>query len=506
MPPPSLSDAVEVVRVHSRLMWMLAAFCREHRERQAEYAMQLRVEETQREQVYKSRAQEQNTIITAELERRNREKERHERFVQKVRPRQELLSRCPLQAAPAPGPSLPPPGVNARLNAHLGLFPFQLQVRAESDELRELQAKLNAAETSFERKLQLQERALIASREAEYNAAIDARLTQERAEAEAAEQAAEMARRVQAIQGRLVLEQQMGEKLELQAQAQEAMWLERAQLEALAAQIALEDEAARADRKRKKEATRDYVRAFLVEREDLRQRQRELEEEEDRKIAAYRAAVEARTAGIAAKKKAKADEEARIFARLAAEAAEARAKREAMDELISRLHFEEEEEKRRRQAEEKKRKAEQAKAEMIAANQAQQAVKAARLERERFEEEAFRAFMLEKFAEDDRVEQMNAQRRRMRMLEHKKEVERLAAIKRAMFEEQRVQEQRELAGERAREAQVAAIVEQERLRMLREHATRLVEFLPKGVLVRPEDLDVIRKASEAANARKLAGR
>lgn len=376
------------------------------------------------------------------------------------------------------------------------------QVRAESDELRELQAKLAAAETSFERKLQLQEKALIARREVEYNNAIDARLTQARAEAEAAEREAEMARRVQAIQGRLVLEQQMEEKLDLQAQAQEEAWRERQRLDELAAQIAAEDEAARAERKRKKEATRDYVRAFLVKREDLRRQQRELEEEEERKIMAYRAAVEARTAGIAAKKKAKADEEARIFAKLAQEAAEARAKREAMDELISRLHFEEEEEKRRRQAEERRQKAEKAKQDMIAANQQQQAIKAARLERERVEEEAFRAFMLAKFADDDRVEQMNAQRRRMRMLEHKKEVERLAAIKRAMFEEQQMREAAAEAEERAREARVAQVVEQERVRMLRDHATRLVEFLPKGVLVRPEDLDIIRAASDAALARK----
>lgn len=455
--------------------------------------MQLRVEEQQREQLYKAKAQEQNRLITAELERRNREREKQERFVQKARegahktPAAHLCRRLFLLAAHTPHAS--PPLVSP-------------QVRAESDELRELQAKLQAAETSFERKLQLQEKAFITQREQEYNAAIDARLTQARAEAEAAEREAEMARRVQAIQGRLVLEQQMEEKLELQAVAQEEAWLERQRLEALAAQIAAEDEAARAERKRKKEETRDYVRAFLVERQDLLLRQRQLEEEEDRKIMAYRAAVEARTAGIAAKKKAKADEEARIFAKLAAEAAEARAKREAMDELISRLHFEEEEEKRRKQAEEKKRKAEVAKAEMIAANQQQQAIKAARLERERVEEEAFRAFMLEKFAEDDRIEQMNAQRRRMRMLEHKKEVERLAAIKRAMFEEQRMREAQMVADERAREAQVAAVVEQERIRMLREHATRLMEFLPKGVLVRPEDLDIIRAASDAAQAKK----
>ena len=32
---------------------------------------------------------------------------------------------------------------------------------------------------------------------------------------------------------------------------------------------------------------------------------------------------------------------------------------------------------------------------------------------------------MEKFAEDDRIDQMNAQKRRMKELEHKREVERL---------------------------------------------------------------------------------
>ena len=59
--------------------------------------------------------------------------------------------------------------------------------------------------------------------------------------------------------------------------------------------------------------------------------------------------------------------------------------------------------------------------------------KAQRKEQEIAEEEEFRRRMLEKFAEDDRVEQMNAQRRRMKMAEHKREVERLAAVKHAMY-------------------------------------------------------------------------
>lgn len=51
----------------------------------------------------------------------------------------------------------------------------------------------------------------------------------------------------------------------------------------------------------------------------------------------------------------------------------------------------------------------------------------------REEEAAFRLAMLAKFAEDDRIEQMNAQKRRMKQLEHRKEVEKLIEERRKQF-------------------------------------------------------------------------
>ena len=49
--------------------------------------------------------------------------------------------------------------------------------------------------------------------------------------------------------------------------------------------------------------------------------------------------------------------------------------------------------------------------------------------------------MLEKFAEDDRIEQMNAQKRRMKQLEHKKAVERLIEDRRLQFQRERVKKE-----------------------------------------------------------------
>ena len=57
---------------------------------------------------------------------------------------------------------------------------------------------------------------------------------------------------------------------------------------------------------------------------------------------------------------------------------------------------------------------------------------------ERAEEDEFRRRTLERFAEEDRLEQMNAQKRRLKVAEHVREVNRLVAEKRAMYEAARV--------------------------------------------------------------------
>ena len=46
--------------------------------------------------------------------------------------------------------------------------------------------------------------------------------------------------------------------------------------------------------------------------------------------------------------------------------------------------------------------------------------------------------MMAKFAEDDRLEQMNAQKRRMKQLEHRRAVEKLIEERREQFQREKV--------------------------------------------------------------------
>lgn len=68
----------------------------------------------------------------------------------------------------------------------------------------------------------------------------------------------------------------------------------------------------------------------------------------------------------------------------------------------------------------------------------QMAFKNMRRKAEKDEEEAYRKMMLAKFAEDDRIEQMNAQKRRKKQLEHKRAVEKMIEDKKRQQEAQKV--------------------------------------------------------------------
>ncbi len=87
--------------------------------------------------------------------------------------------------------------------------------------------------------------------------------------------------------------------------------------------------------------------------------------------------------------------------------------------------------------------------------------------------------MLSRYAEEEKVEQMNAQKRRMKMLEHRKAVERLIEERRIMIQKEKEAEIELKRREEELEKYKQQVIEQERRRLLLKHAKNLVGFLPK---------------------------
>jgi hypothetical protein len=96
-------------------------------------------------------------------------------------------------------------------------------------------------------------------------------------------------------------------------------------------------------------------------------------------------------------------------------------------------------------------------------------LKAERMAEERTMEDEFKIKMAEKFAEDERLEQMNAQKRRMREQEHKREIERLWQEKLSVYRVQREQEWEEMRIKKEQDDIERSVIAQEKERLLAEH-------------------------------------
>ena len=109
--------------------------------------------------------------------------------------------------------------------------------------------------------------------------------------------------------------------------------------------------------------------------------------------------------------------------------------------------------------------------------------KRAKIVREREEEQVYRTRLLDQFAREEKIEQMNANKRRMKQLEHKRAVEALIVERQRMIDQDTILEQEISARERELEAYRDDVVEQERQRLLQEHAKPLADYLPKVCLL-----------------------
>ena len=90
--------------------------------------------------------------------------------------------------------------------------------------------------------------------------------------------------------------------------------------------------------------------------------------------------------------------------------------------------------------------------------------------------------MLQKFADESRLEQLADAKRRVKQQEHKRAVEAMIVERRERHLIERQEEQEENAQLQQLESYRRTIIEQERQKLLRDHAAEFPDFLPRVYL------------------------
>ncbi|CAL8364729.1 meiosis-specific nuclear structural protein 1 [Gadus morhua] len=360
-------------------------------------------------------------------------------------------------------------------------------IKANSLELRELESKLRSAYLNRERAAQIAEKESMRfeTMREEADFARQMKSEQQRAGAEQEKQEAQQSE--EAARHRKELEQQLLEKERRREEAYEEFLQDKLLVDQVVRKIYEEDQMEMQLKLEKVLATQQYIEEFKKQRAEWRRLEQEKNDAENQRIREFsnyqRQTEETRAARMQEREQAK----QHILQMLTDQHEAERRQREEMEQVREELCLEEQAEAvRRKDIEEMERKIRQRLVYQQTCQQ-QMLFKELRRREEQEEEEAFRRTMMAKFAEDDRLEQMNAQRRRMKQLEHRRAVQELIAERRQQHEADKELEAQEQAEEREREAVRRQIIEEERQKLLRHHATKLLGYFPKG-LFREDDL------------------
>lgn len=373
---------------------------------------------------------------------------------------------------------------------NLRLEKIRQVIRQNSPELRELQQKLHSAYASKERALQIQEKELIRKqqRQAEIKLINDMIAQIDASDVSAA--AKEREARHRAEEYKTELETQLADNESRKAEQIAQFLKEKAMIDEMVRRVQEEDLREEQKRVAAIQATRQYAQEDAVDRARWRELERARQEEENRKISEYVATQHAKDE--ARKERQRALEAAKdlIYQRVANEMALKERSKDEIENLRIELHLQEQEEHERKKEQQLLEKRIKQRLELLDAYRDHLAEKKRLIQKEREDETVFRERLLQKFAEDERLEQLNAQKQRMKKLEHKRAVDEILAERRRVQAQEKLEEEQVLAKERELEVYRRQVIEQERQRLLREHAGQLIGYLPKGVILSEKDIDL----------------
>ncbi|KAI5060393.1 hypothetical protein GOP47_0024813 [Adiantum capillus-veneris] len=365
------------------------------------------------------------------------------------------------------------------------------QLIKDSPELRILRAKLQMAEISRQRHHQLREKRILELEQAARNASFHKAMEQHLAEEARKEQEQLRQRQLLQLISKQKLDQQLHEKDQQKQREHEEKILEHQEMNKLIAEVQEDIDRDAKSKVIKQAEQRKYMTEYLHQQERLQLKKKREEEAAERQILEYQRQLEQRAAEMEAKLKLKKAEDERIYAALSAGKLDELRQKEELEKAINDYFFEVAEAQYQKRQQELQIQKEQVRENLKAASEMYQNLKEQRKLEEVEERERFRIKMLEELAEAQKLEQLSQQRRRMKIEEHKREVERLWHAKQRAFElqlEEAAQRQRK-EEEEATKKETA--IEKERQRLLAEHGKRLAEFLPPGTLKKPEDLKLV---------------
>eukprot|EP00919_Chromeraceae_sp_WS-2016_P021252 GHVR01050273.1.p1 GENE.GHVR01050273.1~~GHVR01050273.1.p1 ORF type:complete len:351 (+),score=122.71 GHVR01050273.1:623-1675(+) len=325
---------------------------------------------------------------------------------------------------------------------------------------------------------------------------LDSRLEEERLHLLEQQKHSEILKNAQKHKAHKMQQDQIREKEEQKEEERQVFLLERQQVDEIVQRLVEQEQRECDDRASNARDMRDVSQRFLEDRGLWRQRERQKEQQEVLQMKVHSDKIRDRGNRIMEEKKRIEDEKTRVQAEISRQQLQKDHERAELHFLRNELHQEEMAASIRQREDEVKAKREHDKESMLSAYHHQTQLKVKAKEDEARLQALERRELLDRFAHDERVQEMTRERRRNAIERHKLQVNAILAERVRRADALRQEEIDTQLTRKLEEQRKMGIIEEERLRLLREEAAPLKDFLPKGTLLSESDRDVVVNANK----------
>jgi len=375
-----------------------------------------------------------------------------------------------------------------------------------SEEIKHMRAMIQQAYLNKDRAAQISEKQTRSIIHQQEEAMIDKAMLDQREDELRVVAGQKAAKQQTLLNQKAILHDQMYEKKQKCDEAREAFLKEESAVDNIIKKIIDEDCAKQHKDAIKKAEAFQTMQDALAEKERIKMELKEKERLENIEYRKYLESLEQREYEFKLQKAELEAAKEKIYLQMKEMQERDLAERILMDNLREELYREEEEARaRKKDADDLAKKANQ-KEQMRQAEILDRQMKEQRAAEERALEEEYKTTMLKKFAQDEKLEQMHQQKRRMKELEHKREVEKMWQERLRLYREEREKELQWEQNQLKKDDWLEEVIRQEKERLLQEHLPYIDGFLPKAMVKDENDMAYFGATKDFAKAKELGNR
>ena len=303
-------------------------------------------------------------------------------------------------------------------------------------------------------------------------------------------------KKLEFLKNREINLQQIRDKKLLQEEAEKEYERDKKLLEEMIQKIKEEDLAAKKEEQRKKNINKLFMQNAFKERDLFKKRQLDEDKLLDEDIKKYNEEIALRDKKLAKKKNDLQQQKDKILNKLAEEKAKRKAEQDYWDNVRAELHVEQDLFKAKQKEKEEEEKRNKMREDVMNSALEQMKFKAKKKREEEEMDAKFKQKILEKYAEDEKLEKEMQEKKKQQLIDIQNEIKKQRELKYLQYEKQKEDELKAINKWKEEEDAKKYIIEQEKMRLLKENEEILKKYYPIGYYKVLDSLKQIKKPTK----------